>query len=171
MFQSTGDHQQYVIMERRSGSELFQRRRAKIGVATTPNRMMRHNASNHGCSRAPVIISNTLSWNAGPEANCSQRVGKKLVSRHCRLRGAVTDVTAATTTMAVERSSRSARFRTAREMVVHHPDGLHERVADRRTDETKAALSQVAAHRHRFRRRRRNLLGAAAPLGDGLAAD
>lgn len=36
---------------------------------------------------------------------------------------------------------------TGHQMVVHHPDRLHERVTDRRSDEREAAFLQVLAHR------------------------
>src|SRR5262245_49281360 len=34
-------------------------------------------------------------------------------------------------------------------MIVHHARGLHESVADRRPDESEAALDEIAAHRAR----------------------
>jgi hypothetical protein len=47
----------------------------------------------------------------------------------------------------------------ARQMVIHHADGLHEGVTDGRTDESKAALLQVLAQGVGFRGAGRNLPG------------
>lgn len=47
--------------------------------------------------------------------------------------------------------------KTGRHVVIDHSDGLHERVADRRADETKPASFEVFAHRIRFRRSSRYL--------------
>jgi hypothetical protein len=57
------------------------------------------------------------------------------------------------------------------EVVVHHPDRLHERVADGGTDEAEAAFFQVLAHRVRFGRGGGNLLHRAAAVLPGLAID
>src|SRR5580765_123600 len=43
------------------------------------------------------------------------------------------------------------------EVVIHHSHSLHEGVTDRTSDETKAALFQILAHRIRHRRARRDL--------------
>ena len=51
-------------------------------------------------------------------------------------------------------------------MIVGHADGLHERVADRRSDESKAALAKVFAHRFGDGRRRRKIFGIAASAYD-----
>jgi hypothetical protein len=57
------------------------------------------------------------------------------------------------------------------EVVVHHPDRLHERVADRGADEAEAAFLQVLAHRVRLGRGGRNLLHRAPAVLAGPAAD
>ncbi len=56
--------------------------------------------------------------------------------------------------------------------VVHdHARGLHERVADGRSDERKAGFFQGFAHRFRFRRNRRNLAAILEMIDLGHAAD
>src|SRR5208282_4843628 len=42
-------------------------------------------------------------------------------------------------------------------VVVHHPNGLHERIANSRADKFKSAPVQILAHRVRFPRARRQL--------------
>src|SRR5439155_24612622 len=56
-------------------------------------------------------------------------------------------------------------------LVVHHPDGLHERIADRRSDEPKAALLELLAHRVRLRRARRQVTQGAEGVPLRGAAD
>src|SRR5579884_2916279 len=46
----------------------------------------------------------------------------------------------------------------ADEVIVDHADGLHEGVADRRTDKAETAAAQRAAERDRFRRGGRHLV-------------
>jgi hypothetical protein len=57
------------------------------------------------------------------------------------------------------------------EVVVHHSDRLHERVADGGADEAEAALFQVLAHRVRLGRGRGDLLHRAAPALQRPAAN
>ena len=62
-------------------------------------------------------------------------------------------------------STNGANSITAAKVVVHHPAGLHEGVADRGSDEGETALFQVLAHGFGFRRRDRQfpvMVGAAA---------
>jgi hypothetical protein len=57
------------------------------------------------------------------------------------------------------------------EVVVHHSDRLHERVADRGADEAEAAYLQVLAHRVRLGRGGGNLLHRAPAVLPGPTAD
>src|SRR5579872_719334 len=56
-------------------------------------------------------------------------------------------------------------------MVVDDTDGLHERIANRRSDECEAALAQVLAQAVRQRRARRNLRAASPLVAYGFAVD
>src|SRR5258705_87476 len=56
-------------------------------------------------------------------------------------------------------------------MVVHHADGLHHRVTDRRAHEVKAAFAEVFAQGVGFGRARRDLLEGFPSVSDRLAAD
>src|SRR5689334_17696846 len=70
-------------------------------------------------------------------------------------------------------STNGANSITAAKVVVHHPAGLHEGVADRGSDEGETALFQVLAHGFGFRRRDRQfpvMVGAAA-VDDGFSSD
>src|SRR5207248_1242046 len=60
--------------------------------------------------------------------------------------------------------------KTRDEVVVHHADGLHERIADRRTDEAEAALDQGVAHGVGFARARGQLAQATPPVLLGYAS-
>src|SRR6267378_8119152 len=57
------------------------------------------------------------------------------------------------------------------DVVIHHVDRLHVRVADRRSDERKSSLPQVGAHRVRLLRPRGNLPQAPPTIHLGPIAD
>src|SRR5207249_1801871 len=58
-----------------------------------------------------------------------------------------------------------------RGVVVHHSNGLHERVADSRADEPEASFAQLFAHRVGLSGGRRNLAERVEPMPDWSAAD
>src|ERR1051325_10082306 len=64
-----------------------------------------------------------------------------------------------------------AMAKAGHEMAVDHSGRLHERVADRRTDEAKAAATQVGAERVGLRRSRRHFLDGLSSIVNRLAAD
>src|SRR5438046_9954733 len=58
-----------------------------------------------------------------------------------------------------------------RGVVVHHSNGLHERVADSRADEPEASFTQLFAHSVGLSGDRRNLAERIEPMPDWSAAD
>src|SRR6185503_956238 len=61
--------------------------------------------------------------------------------------------------------------KTVDRVVVHHPRRLHERVADRRSDEPEPPLLQILAHRVGLRRARRNVAHSADGVHTRFSAD
>src|SRR5215207_10021966 len=64
-----------------------------------------------------------------------------------------------------------AMARTRDEMIVHHPGCLHERIADRRSDEFESASQQVLAHGIALRGARGNLFHLAKAVYARLSTD
>src|SRR5262249_49019488 len=59
----------------------------------------------------------------------------------------------------------------AHQVIVHHPNCLHEGITDRRSDKVEPAPAQVLAHVHRFLRISREALQAVPGILDWRAAD